>query len=258
MSRLSGTFFLVLSLLGLNAFASGDEKAIQGREILKKNQDAVVTVRLVIKEGVSSSAGSHQSESKSEAKGTVIDASGLVVMSLSEADPSDIFNGYAEGDEEDSVRYQAEIAEVKIVFADGVETPAKMALRDKDLDLAFIRPTEKPAKPVPFVDLTADAHPELLDELVLVDRLPRSSNRTPHVCFSRVEAKVEKPRTFYVTDRGTLGCPAFSLDGKIVGITLMQSNQINEDTEDYSTLPTDSEGIILPASEIREVARQTE
>ena len=48
---------------------------------------------------------------------------------------------------------------MKILLDDGTEVPAEIVLRDKDLDLAFIRPKAKPASPMTSVDLTKSGPP---------------------------------------------------------------------------------------------------
>ena len=40
---------------------------------------------------------------------------------------------------------ETEVNDIKILLEDGAEVPAEIVLRDKDLDLAFIRPKAKPA-----------------------------------------------------------------------------------------------------------------
>src|ERR1700722_12080429 len=85
---------LILSLAlavggGLTAIpAQADDAAKSGREILAKCQQAVVTVKLAIKQSVSMGGRDQKSESKTETTGTVIDPSGLTVVSLATTDPS--------------------------------------------------------------------------------------------------------------------------------------------------------------------------
>ncbi len=44
------------------------------------------------------------------------------------------------------------------MLADGTEVPAKVILRDKDLDMAFVRPIEKPETPFAFVNIENEKH----------------------------------------------------------------------------------------------------
>src|SRR5688572_18226268 len=117
--------------------AAADELSEKGREVFKKHQRSVVTVQLVQK--VTYSAGGRSGESqeaKTDVTGAVVDPSGLTVLALSVTDPTEMYRRMY-GD-----RYKAEIeiSDVKILLEDGAEIAAEIVLRDKDLDLAFIRP----------------------------------------------------------------------------------------------------------------------
>lgn len=178
-----------------------DEGAVAGRDILSKYQNAVLTVKLVIKQGMSfGGRDANKSESKSEATGTVIDPSGLTVISLTATDPSGLLGDLMGGsdDEDMKLKIESEVTDVKLILPDATEVPAKIVLRDKDLDLAFIRPVDKPTKPLTYIDLANDSKPKILDELIVLNRLGKVANRAPAVSLDRVESMIEKPRTFYV------------------------------------------------------------
>src|SRR6266567_4578044 len=87
-------FTLILSAVlavlgGLTPFpVRADDAAKSGREILGKYQQAVVTVKLAIKQSISMGGRDQKSDSKTETTGTVIDPSGLTVVSLATTDPS--------------------------------------------------------------------------------------------------------------------------------------------------------------------------
>src|ERR1700690_2334388 len=68
--------------------AEADDLAKSGRDILAKSQGAVVTVKLAIKQSVSMGGRENKSESKTETTGTIVDPSGLTVVSLATTDPS--------------------------------------------------------------------------------------------------------------------------------------------------------------------------
>src|ERR1700722_703199 len=250
--------------------ARADDAAKSGREILAKCQQAVVTVKLAIKQSISMGGRDQKSESKTETTGTVIDPSGLTVVSLATPDPSSAMKDTyaramaARGADMSQFKFESELTDVKIVLTDGTEIPAEVVLRDKDLDLAFLRPSDKPAKALPFVDLARDAKAQLLDEVIVVNRLNQVANRAPAVSVGRIEAIVEKPRTFYVLGQAmwgyALGSPVFSLDGKLVGVLFLriakapveQSNGfIFSNLSVFGMMP-----IILPASDIIDGAKQ--
>jgi hypothetical protein len=128
------------------------------------------------------------------------------------------------------MNFQSEVISAKIVLEDGKELPASVVLRDPDLDLAFVRPDEKPAEPLRCVDLANASRPEVLDQVVTVSRLGQLARRTHSVALGRIDAVVDKPRTFYVPTPSvstfmSLGSPVFALDGKIAGLTVVRKGK---------------------------------
>lgn len=219
---------VIVGLQFANAPASGATIEEQGRALLEKHRDAVVTVELVIKQQISFGGQSQDDESKSEANGTVIDSSGLTVLSLSETDPSSLFENMMSGmGQMGNMNMESTVTDAKILLRDGTEIESEIVLRDKDLDLAFVRPIDKPAEPMPYIDLEASGAPQILDQVVSISRLGRVANRAHAASLERITAIVEKPRKFYLpgtdpTQTG-LGSPAFTADGQVVGIFLMRS-----------------------------------
>lgn len=259
--------FASMALVCLATTVHADEGAVAGRDILSKYQNAVLTVKLVIKQGMSfAGRDANKSESKSEATGTVIDPSGLTVISLTATDPSGLFGDMMGGgdDEDMKVKMESEVTDVKLILPDATEVSAKIVLRDKDLDLAFIRPVSKLAKPLTFIDLANDSKPKILDELIILNRLGKVANRAPAVSLDRVESIIEKPRTFYIPGRGTsssgLGSPVFTYDGKLVGLQLLRSIK-TEGQPGIGSMLSGLEGlgiipVVLPSSDIAEAAKQ--
>jgi hypothetical protein len=139
-------------------------------------------------------------------------------------------------------------------------------LRDKDLDLAFVRPTEKPAKPLAAVDLSKDGKPAMFDELMLLGRMGAIGGRVASASIFRVEAVVRKPRSYYLVDQnavtGRLGSPAFTMDGKVAGILLLRAMEAQDGGSGPLEMVFGGIGrlglypVILPAEEVAAVAKQ--
>jgi hypothetical protein len=220
---------LVVALtLCFAAIASADEVATSGRTILEKNKAAVVTVQLVIKTKFGMAGGDSQNdESKAEATGTVIDPSGLTVVSLTETDPTSLMESMMSNFGGGGFKVDTEVRDVKILLEDGKEVPAEIVLRDKELDMAFVRPVAKSDTVFAFVDLKEAAPAQLLDQVISLSRLGTVARRAPAASIERISAVVDKPRTFYVPGKDPtstgLGSPAFGLDGKPIGVFLMRA-----------------------------------
>jgi S1-C subfamily serine protease len=246
---------LALGLAGVAIPGQASELAEKGREIFKQNQQAVVTVQVVLKMSYSGAAKS--SENRQEITGMVVDPSGLTVLALSACDPSEMYQRMM-SEQGSQNKLEIEVTDLKILQADGTELPAEIVLRDKDLDLAFIRPKAKLASPIAAVDLSKSAPAQLLDEVITLNRLNSAAGRAYAASVERISAVIQKPRTFYIPDSTmtttTLGSPAFSLDGKVVGLLVMRA--INSKGGSGRNLRDSMTSIILPAEDVLKAAKQ--
>ncbi len=248
-------FALALSLAGMAVSARADELAEKGRDIFKKNQHAVVTVQVVLK--MSYSGASRSSETRQELTGTVVDPSGLTVLALSACDPSEMYQRMM-SEQGSQYKLESEVTDLKILLDDGTEIPAEIVLRDKDLDLAFIRPKSKPASPMPAVDLTKSAPAQMLDQVITLNRLNSAAGRAYAASVERVSGVIQKPRTFYIPDSTitstALGSPAFALDGNLVGVMVMRA--VAAKAGGGRNYRDSMSTIILPAADVLKAAKQ--
>jgi hypothetical protein len=237
---------LVLMWVGVGM---ADEVAETVRVVSASHHDAVLLTNVVIE--------MYESERKYEGIATVIDPSGLAIMSLSSIDPASTSSYLSEQD--------TKIKDIKYVTREGDEIPAKVVLRDKDLDLAFIRPVEKPSEPFSSIDINDYMVPEIMDHVIILSRLGSIAGNVPMVSEARLQAIIEKPRIVYMPEPfaglvSGMGTPVFSMDGKFVGILLLRVSKSRDmGTSDMSggiaslgMLP-----VILPAQEIIEVIEKT-
>ncbi len=252
----------ILCILGSLACFSltgwADELAEKGRDVFKKHQRAVVTVQLVQKVTYSASGRAGESqEAKQDITGTVVDPSGLTVLALSSTDPTEMIRRtYG-----DRVKIEVEVSDLKILLDDGAEIPAEIVLRDKDLDLAFIRPKVKPASPMESADLARSASAQVLDAIISLNRLGRAAGRAYSASVEHISAVVQKPRTFYIPDSSmtatSSGSPAFALDGNIVGVFVMRALSAGGSGGGMNnSRPDNVTAIILPAEDILKAAKQ--
>jgi S1-C subfamily serine protease len=234
--------------------------------------DTVVQVRVVTKYRVVMQGREfRKGENEVEALGTVIDPSGLTVLSNTNIDPTKAYadmikKAKSGGEDAGSIDIEGSFADVRMLLPDGTELPAQVVLRDKDLDLAFVRPTEKPAKPLAAVDLSKDGKPAMFDELMLLGRMGAIGGRVASASIFRVEAVVRKPRSYYLVDQnavtGRLGSPAFTMDGKVAGILLLRAMEAQDGGSGPLEMVFGGIGrlglypVILPAEEVAAVAKQ--
>ena len=264
MKRIMVLAFICAAVFGLAANSFADDVGARGRKILEERKDAVVTIKLVLKQHVSfPGMASQDSETKSEATGTVIDPTGLTIVSLSETDPSSLVEAMMGGQASArGLKMETEVTDVKILLGDDTEIPAEVILRDKDLDMAFIRPLEKPEQDFAYVDFSNAAEAQIMDQVISINRLGKVAGRVHAVAVERVEAVVHRPRTFYIpgndpTNTG-LGSPAFDLDGNIIGVFLMRTirSEGSGMRSMFGGAGDSVASVILPAAEIMEAADQ--
>jgi len=150
----------------------------------------VVTLAVV----VNVTAQGQSNERKTEVTGTVVDPSGLTVLALSSVDPSAMFDMSRQKFELEVKRHQGSCWKTTAICR------AEIVLRDKDLDLAFVRPKTKPAKPMVAADPSKAGSAQVLDEVLTISRLGKAAGRAHAASVERISAVVQKPRLFYIPD----------------------------------------------------------
>jgi Trypsin-like peptidase domain len=235
---------------------------------LQKVQKAVVTVKV---QANVKTRGQEQEQSV-EVTGTMIDPSGLTVVSEQSINPAAMLASFMSAyskREMDELKLESTITETTIVLDDGTEVPADVVLKDEDLDFAFIKPKEPSDKFVYIPMKTRERPLELLEDFFVIGRLGRSENRAIHMNTGMILSIVKGPRTIYVCDQevsgNSLGCPAFGSDGSAIGLFVARRNQgVEEDNSmnAFMSMMTGKVGqsgsvwILRPVEDVLEIARQ--
>jgi S1-C subfamily serine protease len=250
----SHIFLTVLLASSLAHAADGPlkEKALA---LSNANKDSVLFLSAVVEiEVTAGDKPAQKEERKLEMLGTVIGKDGLMVVPLSTLDVASTIDGRMVNGPQGPIKLSAKgtTKEVKILMPDGTETEAKVAFKDTDLDLAFIRP-EKPEE-VKFtpVDTTNSAPMTLLDDVIVLGRLNKDLNREPVVVTNEIISLVSKPRTFAKLSTPSLGMPVFNKDGKFLGIGINRFSP-KGDSENQGPAPSN---VVLPAADLLESASQ--
>jgi S1-C subfamily serine protease len=243
---------LALALPAAAPAASGPLKE-QALAIATANKDAVVFLSAVVSiEVTAGSMPAQKEERKVEVLGTVIRKDGLIVAPLSSLDVASAIDGRTISRPQGSVKLSAksETKEVKIIMPDGSEVPAKVVLKDSDLDLAFLKP-EKEGAAFTAVDTANSAPPALLDDVIVLGRLGKDLNRESLVATSEIVSIIAKPRVFAKTAAQCLGMPVFNGEGKLVGFGVNRFSS-KSDTEGQAS----AANVLLPVADLLESASQ--
>ena len=235
-------FATPLALLGKKSEATW-------RKLLKDHANCVTWVSATVRVEVSAGGRSMPpQEQKLEALGTIIAEDGLTVLSLSRVDPTaTLLSRIRTPGGSVNVNY----TEVLLLMQDGTEVPAKLLLKDTDLDLAFVLPIkdedETSKKRIfPYVPRSSKRKAPLpLDEVVSLGKLGRNLYRQSTLKKGWVNAVIEKPRKYFVIENTSPGTPVFDREANWLGIVVYKMDRGR---------PTSV--VTLPADDIDEIAEQ--
>lgn len=247
-SLLTLGLMLALAVPAFGADAAKDK----AREVFNQNKDSVIWVTGLAKTELSAGGQSQNVESKVQALGTIVDASGLTVVANSAIDPAVNYSGrMVQSPTGEKVKLSAKTthSQVMLVMPDGKEVEAEIVLTDDVLDLAFVMPKDRTAKlGVKAVTMGKTPKVEVLDELVCLGRLPKGMDQAAVVASSEISGVVTKPRKFFMGGR-SLGGPVFLTDGTFLGLTT--TYKVNDPTGQPQATP-----VIVPVDDIAEAAKE--
>ncbi len=248
--------FLVLAMGGFS-LAQIDREQV--RKLVDTYKNAALKVKVIITYwSVFGGQESSKEETKYEVMGTVIDKNGTIVTSAFAVDPSKLFQRLFS--EEGGYQMKSELKEIKIILPDNKEVEGKIVLRDDKLDLVFLRPKSPPQDgQFNSVDLDNSTEPQILDEVISIQRMDEDVDRTIFVALSRIGGIITKPRLYYLSmDMLEPGTPVFSLDGKLVGLNTVRVTETEGSSYRFFSTATSSpvSSVILPAKTIKESAAQ--
>jgi hypothetical protein len=239
-------------LLGV-ARAGGGPPAPAGEAIdyvqwLAENSDALVTVKFVLKVNMRGHMGGYASrEREAEVTGMMIDPQGLVLCSNSR------LSGYYGSMRRRGSDVSVVPTDLKVLVGGDTEgAEAEFMTRDTELDLAWVRIKEPRDEPYIHIDLTHAAKPLVGQRLFSVSRMNQYFDRTVIVSEGILAGTTDKPRDLFVGGGGVVrgaGLPVFTVDGALVGVSVIQVPEEGEEDAGRSLTGSRS-GLILPAESV--------
>ncbi|HVG94597.1 MAG TPA: hypothetical protein VND21_09125, partial [Planctomycetota bacterium] len=210
MSRRSRSLALTLALAALSAAAPGAlAEDLSPEAMIEQKAPAIVSVKLVLRFG--------DNEVPREARGTVVDPSGIVLLA----------DGWM-GD--DNYRPQ----DLKVLFGtDPKEWPSVLVARDRLLHVAFLQVIGL-EKPVAAIDLAKGTELKVGQDLQSVWRDSRGFDYAPGLKRHYVSGRVEKPRLLWALSGDGIdqGMPLFDASGRPVGVAAEQESSSGAEEED--------------------------
>ncbi len=261
--RLLGVCVCLCFAAGTLRAQSEDRQLVEtARQTLKTYDKAIISMSAVVKIDIGSRGASH--EQKTQCAGAIIDPCGLAVTSLTNLNPESLLKLRFSRLGGTQIDFECRVQAVKYRLTDGTEVPARIVLKDEDLDLAFLAPIKPPdaqiqAKMAAIPLDKAAASVEVLEPTILVARSSAGLNYAPTLGLGRIAAVLTKPRTCYLSDGGTLGLPVFNREGKIMGLFCRCISAEGGDSSNLSELTSNllaTSRLILPAADIAKLVSE--
>ncbi len=267
-SRTGSNLALAVALaatLGLQT-APAAELTQKARDVLARSQNALITVSALSKLDMSGSGlpiqiGGLGEAQESSCGGLVLDASGLTVVSYAALNPMEMMANaikvkMGDGGDENAIKGKTELSRIQMRLADGTEIPARLVLKDKELDLAFLVPEPKEGEKVPAlscVKLAAAVAAKELDDIVVISRHGKDFGCQPIVEVGQITSVIAKPRPMYdLSVGGRPGAAVFLPDGQVLGIVAAAGGGGQGGMLSIGRM----EMLVLPAAEVMKLADQ--
>jgi S1-C subfamily serine protease len=195
---------------------------------LEKAADSIVTLKYVLKHA--------QGEREAEARGAVVDPSGLVVLS------NNRFSGGG-----------VQVVNLRVTLGtDPKEWDAVIVARDSVIGLAYVQVLDLGDKKLPAVDLAKGGEVKIGQDLQGVTRDARAFDFAPWLTRHYVSSRVEKPRPMWAFsgDSFPAGMPLYDAQGRPVGVTAYQRGSEGDEDATGRTflLPLDAVAKSLEAA----------
>lgn len=227
--RVCASLMAVASIAGRVA-ALPEEEAAAARRLVPRVAPALVEVTAVISYQITVMGHSTVRESRLERLATVVSPTGVAVTALSQVDPATMVNAALDRQPQlRSFRVQvgaASFKEVKLrVLPGGAEIPARVVLKDPDLDIAFVAPLPDPKvkRHFAFVPLVPAAQPEVLGDYFIISRSAPAMGRVPTIIPTTLVGVTDKPRRLYLPTGAVESVPIFDLQGRVLGLGISRA-----------------------------------
>ena len=160
--------------------------------------------------------------------GTVIDPSGLTVLSLGSLNPGALMSKLMGASSGSGSEPRSRSRASRPTSRSGCRTAASSRRRSCCATRTWtwrssVRRRSRRRRSS-RIDLTESAKPALLDQVLVLSRLGRVGGWAAGAALHDVGAIIEKPRTFYVLAGASsgMGTPAFLTNGRIVGLLTLR------------------------------------
>ncbi len=223
-------FHLVVPLVLLawvsSTAAGGDDKIKKAaRGVLAKYDGAVVCVKIAgASYFIADAKPGPKADFSAELAGTVLTANGLTAICNFSSDFESLGVSIlpaGAGADVAPTKQIYEFTSVKLVLKDGREVAAHLVMRDEKLGVAFVAPKQRDMK-LTLLLMEKGPIPEVLDEVIVLNRLGEPLKRAPEIGITPVTALIKQPQALVIAGLNDGGCAVFDSSGRPLGVAVLR------------------------------------
>jgi hypothetical protein len=205
------TTAVVLFVAGLPA-----QEASPLAKLVDSVSPSIVTVRVVAEIALPEMMGGEKHEMNQEALGTIVDASGIVMVPSSALDPGEHM-GMMFGDE---AEIESTVTSLKVVIGDdNKELVGTVVAKDDKLGFSYVKIADIGDRKLDVMAFDQKGEVGIGTEVYAVRRLAEGYDFAPFAAKNVVAGRIKKPRNAWILAEGAdIGTPVFTADGKLCGV----------------------------------------
>ncbi len=214
--------FVGAALVAMATAATAGDGADYAR-LLERIAPSVVSLRVILKTEFNMDDSVRDQESVLEARGALVDASGLVLIWNSQLSANRLIETVEQMGNGEDFKLKITPTDFRVTIdGEATERRAFLAASDSDLDLAFLQIDPPPDRPLPAIAFGGARSLAVGDTVVGVSRLSPGFDRAAFFESARIAGEIRKPRRAWVLDASPalLGLPVFDLHGEAVGVVV--------------------------------------
>lgn len=200
--------------------SQAEESTLSQEALLNQLAQTLVPVEVVLESRYSYGGQGDKQESRMDIMGTVVDPSGLILISNSSISASRFKQISAVYGRDQQFDFEITPRSFEVLLPGAVErVPAVLVASDSTLDLAFLL-LEKPPEDLVALDFSRAPEQTIGTPVVSLSRLGGGFDFAPNLHYSRVSGQLKKPLPAWILDpRLTqLGMVVFDLQGRPLGV----------------------------------------
>lgn len=177
---------------------------------------SIVTVRIVAEITLPPMMGGEKQEMREEALGTIVDASGLVLVPSAALDPGESMNRMFGGEAE----VESAITSLKVVIGnDNKELVGTVVAKDDKLGFSFVKIADLGDRKLDVMSFDQKGDVEIGTSVYAVRRLAEGYDFAPYAAKNEIAGRIKKPRNAWLLAQGLdTGSPVFTGNGTLCGV----------------------------------------